>query len=81
MCLKRAPLPPSLFADAWVSAFFDIRAIDLPHKLYQTEFAQEFVRALPTSLLPTVDWVGDFVCQFGGKSFWVYGARRQPPRL
>ena len=73
--------PLALVADAWVSAFFDNRAIDLPHKLYQSSFATEFVQQLPPSLLPLVQWVEDFVGQYGDSSFWVYGARRQTPRL
>ena len=64
-------------ADAWVSAFFDERAIDLPHKLYQTSFSPAFVDALPSSLRPVVDWCGGFVAEHGDSSFWVYGVRRK----
>ena len=63
-------------ADAWVSAFFDERAIELPHKLYQTSFSPAFVDALPNSLRPVVDWCGGFVAEHGDSSFWVYGVRR-----
>jgi len=66
----------SALADAWVSAFFDDRAIDLPHKLYQTSFSPAFVDALPSSLRPVVDWCGGFVAEHGDSSFWVYGVRR-----
>lgn len=69
---------------AWVSAFFDQRARDLPHKLYQRTFSPEFVDAMPPALRPVVDWVGPFVRDYiddvgdyEETQFWVYGARRQ----
>ena len=38
------------------SAVYDERTLDLPHKLYQTQFSAAFISALPKCLRPTVDW-------------------------
>ena len=65
----------------WVSAFFDERALEMPHKLYQETFSEAFVEAIPAELRPVVDWLPPFVERFLGKvmgtdtQFWCYGAR------
>ena len=68
---------------AWVSACFDHRAIDLPHKLYQTQWAPGFVDALPAESRPLCDWLGPFVRdhlssveEYAETQGWVYAARR-----
>ena len=67
----------------WVNSFFDERAIDLPHKLYQSRFAPEFRSALSPSLRPIVDWVEPFLRdhadQVQGREtqYFCWGARRR----
>jgi hypothetical protein len=68
---------------AWTSAFFDDRAVDQPHKLYQRAFAPRFCEAIPAPYRTLVDWVGPFVAAYLGDvqaadtQNWCYGARRR----
>ena len=65
---------------AWVNAFFDDRAQGLPHRLYQEEWAPEFLETLPPSVTPAVSWLRGFLTAHRHKftdavQYWCYGAR------
>jgi hypothetical protein len=70
----------------WVSAFFDERALEMPHKLYQESFTPSFLKVIPAELRPVVDWLPSFVERHLSKvmgtdtQFWCYGARTAKAR-
>ena len=52
------------------SSFHDDRALEMPHKLYMTEFSDEYVAAVPRASLPAVEWLAPFVRDFIDVAEW-----------